>query len=251
MSFSRLVVLAFVAFGCAASADAQSVRLQFNNGLVSVSAQNAPLRQILAEWAKLGGTTFVNAERVAGAPVTLQLDNVSERHALDVLLRSVSGYMVAARPPGLTGASNFDRILIVPTSTPPPVSAGAPRPPQPAFQQPRLPLPIPQPEPEPEVTFDPDDPEENPPDDIAPEEPENDQPLNPRVRMPFVPPNITGRPMPAQPFQPDPDVDAEPEDQPTAAPGNPFGVPPGSSRPGTVTPVPQQRERQPQPDPEP
>jgi len=248
MSFRTPIVLAVLALGCAASADAQSVRVQFNNGLVSVSAQNAQVRQILAEWAKLGGTTFVNAERVAGAPVTLQLDNVSERHALDVLLRGVPGYMVAARPDGLVGASAFDRILIVPTSTAPPVNAGAPRPPQPSFQQPRLPMPIPI-QPEPEVTFDPDDPEENPPDDIAPEEePENDQPLNPRVRVPFVPPNITGRP---QPFQPDPDVDAEPEEQPIAAPGNPFGVGPGASRPGTVTPVPQQRDRQPQPDPEP
>lgn len=250
MSLRNPFVLAVLALGCAASADAQSVRVQFNNGLVSVSAQNAPLRQILAEWAKLGGTTFVNAERVPGGPVTLQLDNVSERHALDVLLRSVSGYMVAARPAGLVGASNFDRILIVPTSTATAVNAGAPRPPQQqTFQPPRMSMP--QPEPEPEVTFDPDDPEENPPDDIAPEEPEDDLPRNPRVRVPFVPPNITGRPMPAQPFQPDPDADAEPEDQPTAAPGNPFGVPAGSARPGTVTPVPQQRDRQPQPDPEP
>lgn len=239
MSFTRIPAVVAALLFCAAPSQAQSVSVQFNNGLVSVNAQNAPVRQILAEWARLGGTTFVNADRVPGGPVTLQLDNVSERQALDVLLRNVSGYMVAAREAG-SGASSLDRILILPTSS-------APRPSTPAFQPPAVFQPQPVPEFEPEVEFDPR--EENPPEDVPPDErPGN----NPRVRVPFTPPTVNGRPMPPQPFQPDPD-DVPQDPEPEAAPTNPFGVRPGSARPGVVTPVPdeEQRRAEPQPDPEP
>lgn len=248
MSFTKASTVAAVVLCWAVPSGAQSVSVSFNNGLVSVSAQNAPVRQILAEWARLGGTTFVNAERVPGAPVTLQLDNVSEREALDVLLRNVSGYMVAAREASGGGASLLDRILILPTSS-------APRPSTPAFQPPPVPQPrpVPQFEPEfqPEPEFVPDPSEENPPNDVPPQDPD-ERSRNPRVRVPFVPPNVNGRPMPPQPFQPDPDDIQQDGDQ-DPAPRNPFGVRPGSSRPGEITPVPDRDERnvEPQPDPEP
>lgn len=242
MSFARLPALVAAAAFCAAPCAAQSVSVQFDNGLVTVSAQNAPVRQILEEWARLGGTTFVNGDRVPGGPVTLQLENVSEKQALDVLLRSASGYMVAARETPGTGASAFDRILILPTSSAPPTPARA-------FQPP----PVAQPQPQPVLEFGSEflveQAEENPPDDVQPEP--DDAPFTPRVRVPFTPPNVNGRPVPPQPFQPDPEVpdDSEPE----ASPGNPFGVLPGSSRPGTITPVPRERDAppDPQPDPEP
>src|SRR5436853_5336986 len=103
----------------------QSIKLEFKDGRVSLNAQNAPLRAILSEWARLGGSTIVNGDRVAGAPVTLELVAVPERQALDTLLRSVAAYMLAPRRAGSVGASTFDRILILPTSA-------APRNPQPA-----------------------------------------------------------------------------------------------------------------------
>lgn len=240
MSFARFSVLVAASVCWAVPSSAQSISVQFNDGLVTVTAQNAPVGQILAEWARLGGTTFVNGDRVPGGPVTLQLQNVSEREALDVLLRSASGYMVAAREEAGVGASTFDRILILPTSS-------APRQSAPQFTPPPVAQPVP--EFEPEIQFDRDEPEENPPGDVAPGE---ERQINPRVRVPFAPPNVNGRPMPPQPFQPDPDdvpEDSEPED----VPDNPFGVPPGSSRPGVITPVPEQDQRDtpPQPDPEP
>jgi hypothetical protein len=240
MSFKIALALVVLLSMRPAPAAAQSVHVEFNNGLVTVSAQNAPVRQILAEWARLGGTTFVNGDRVPGGPVTIELQNVPERQAIDVLLRSVSGYMVAAREAtSSAGASAFDRILIVPTSS-------APRPSQAAL----LPQPVPQPVQQPfvpEIDIDQDDPERNLPGDVEPQE---DRPANPR-RAPFVPPTINGRPMPPQPFQPDPD-DAE-EQPPATTPNNPFGVGPGSSRPGVITPAPQQQRppRNGQPDPEP
>jgi hypothetical protein len=246
MSFTRLPALVAVLVYWAAPASAQSVTVQFDNGHVTVNAENAPVRQILAEWARLGGTTFVNAEGVPGGPVTLQLENVSERQALDVLLRSVSGYMVAARQTAGTGASAFDRILILPTSSAPQQTAARP------FQ----PAPVARPQPqvfqefEPEIQIDPA--EENPPNDIPPGEPDEQRPPNTRTRTPFAPPNVNGRPMPPQPFQPDPE-DPPSEPEPQVVPNNPFGVPPGSSRPGVITPVPErdQERTPPQPDPEP
>ena len=55
------------------------------------------MRTILTEWAKLGGTKVVGAERISGAPLTLKLDDVTEAQALEIILRSVAGYMAAPR----------------------------------------------------------------------------------------------------------------------------------------------------------
>src|SRR5687768_2788930 len=121
MSFRRylpFVVLGLVVVS-ALPARAQAVTLRFHDGLVTLRAQNAPLRAILAEWARLGGTTVVNAERVAGGPLTLELNGVPEAQALGILLRNVSGYMAATRAAGTPGASLYDRILILPTSSAP------------------------------------------------------------------------------------------------------------------------------------
>ena len=46
----------------------QSVKLQFDTDLVTLNAQNGPVRAILAEWARLGGATIVNGDRVVATP---------------------------------------------------------------------------------------------------------------------------------------------------------------------------------------
>ena len=86
MTFTRVAALTSVLFCCAGPASAQ-VKLEFHDGLVNLTTQNAPLRTILTEWARLGGTQVVNVERLAGAPVTLQLTDVPETQALDIILR--------------------------------------------------------------------------------------------------------------------------------------------------------------------
>ena len=70
------------------------------NGRVTIIADNVPLRQILQEWARVGQTKIVNADKLAGPAhnVTLQLIDAPERDALDILLRSASGYIAAPRP---------------------------------------------------------------------------------------------------------------------------------------------------------
>ena len=86
-----------VVVALATPASAAELRLEMSNGLVTLVATDTPIRQILAEWTRVGGTRIVNGERVAGPPVTLQLDRMPEQQALAVLLRSVAGYLAAAR----------------------------------------------------------------------------------------------------------------------------------------------------------
>ena len=106
-ALSSLVAAAAILLMSAVPVRAQAVTVRFHDGLVTLTARNAPLRAILAEWARLGGTTIVNGERVAGPPLTLELNAVSERQALDVILRTVSGYMLGARPAGALQASSL------------------------------------------------------------------------------------------------------------------------------------------------
>jgi hypothetical protein len=112
----RTVVLA-CAVAWAAPASAQ-VQLAIDDGRVTLHATNATMSQILAEWAKVGQTRIVNGDRVPGNVVAFELSDVSESDALEIILRSVSGYVLAPRPTPIRNASRYDRILILPTSSP-------------------------------------------------------------------------------------------------------------------------------------
>jgi hypothetical protein len=116
-----------LAVAVAAPAAAQKLTLDFHDGRVTVDATSVPVRTILGEWAKLGGTKVIGGERVAGAPLTLKLVDVPESQALEVILRSVAGYMAAPRSTG-SGASIYDRILVMATSSVPPPAAVRPAP---------------------------------------------------------------------------------------------------------------------------
>ena len=103
---------AWLAFDTAARAE---VQFTLHDGRVTIVAKDATLRQILTEWARVGDTKIVNIERVPGGPVTLELTNVPEAQALDVVLRSLSGYIAAPRPVESATLSRFDRIILMPT----------------------------------------------------------------------------------------------------------------------------------------
>ena len=109
---------------------AAQVTVEFQDGKVRLQAQSVSVSQILAEWARRGRTTIVNGERVPGPAVTLELQDVSEQQALDIVLRGVSGYLVAPRETAVVGASTFDRIYILPTSSRPTNASALPQPPQ-------------------------------------------------------------------------------------------------------------------------
>ncbi len=140
MRVLRIGVWSVAASLLAAGAASADVQLAIANGRVSLVARDATVGQILAEWARVGQTKIVNAERVPGGPVTLELQGVPEREALDTILRSASGFMAAPRANPVPNASRFDRIVVMPTSVAPPAAparaVGAPPPvfPQPGFQ---------------------------------------------------------------------------------------------------------------------
>lgn len=233
------VLLVAVALPAAAQ---QPVTLQFNAGRVTLQARNAPVRTILSEWARLGGATVVNGDRVAGGPVTLELTDVTERQALDIILRGVAGYMLAPRRAGSAGASTFDRIMILPTS----VAPGNPPPPAAAGLRPVVPRP-------PVIARPPAAALDASADSEAEETPADPDPAvdsppinNPRMMPPVI------RPLPGNAPNPDDaDTDApEPSSPgPTVAPttpSNPFGVPVGSSTtPGVISPAPRPQQQPP------
>ena len=120
-----------------ASAASADVQVLLNNGHVSIVAKDATVRQILTEWARVGQTKVVNVDRIPGGPLTLELTNIPEGQALDVLLRSVSGYMAAPRETSVANLSVFDRIIVMPTVAAPRPAAQAAQP-APVFQQPQF-----------------------------------------------------------------------------------------------------------------
>ena len=218
-----VIACAALLLGSAASSAAQAVSLQFDNGRVNLTAQDAPIRSILAEWARLGGTRIVNGDRITAAPVTLELTGVTERQAMETLLRSVAGYVITARnassPPG---PSTFAGVMILPTSaaprqTPPVTFASTPVLPPPRQQ-----------------AFD---------DNTEPEERQGNvqrpvvNPFTPTAGVSASP--VVIRPDPNAPLGVPPVEGAAP---PAAQrpPSTTISTLPGTSRPGEVTPQPQQ-----------
>src|SRR5262245_2521226 len=201
----------------AARPAAAEVKLTMSAGRVSLSAKNATIGQILAEWARVGQTKIVNPERVPGGPMTLELTDVSEVEALEILLRAAGGYVLAPRHAGAANASQIDRILILPQSAP---VSSAPRvatapPPQPRPFAPPQPGQIAfQPAPQPDGNAD--DPPERP---VA-------TPATPNPRPPVF--NTFPQAAPQR---------TEPQAPP--APTSSVTMPVGVSVPGMVVPTPQ------------
>jgi hypothetical protein len=123
--FSCLLMATAVVAG---TAEAGELNLTIANGRVTLIAHDVTVRQILDEWARVGQTKIVNGDKLLGAPLTIELRDVPEATALETVLRSAAGYVVAPRMAGSIGASFYDRIMILPTSRPPAVTAAPPTP---------------------------------------------------------------------------------------------------------------------------
>jgi hypothetical protein len=96
---------------------AAGLTLTMQDGLVSLDAQDVTVRQILTEWARIGKTQIINVERITGGPITLKFDDTPEKQALDIVLRTIPGYVALPRAMPVADASLYDRILIMATTT--------------------------------------------------------------------------------------------------------------------------------------
>jgi hypothetical protein len=217
------VLIAVAALIVATSTASAEVRLTMENGRVSLVAKDATVRQILTEWARVGQTKIVNVERVPGGPVTLELANMPEAQALEILLRSLSGYITAPRPVDVANLSHFDRIIIMPTlaSSRPATSTPA----QPVFQQ------APQFQPPPAADDDSDD-DKPAPNVAVPGPPQRGPVFNTFPQPQVVNPQNQPMPQPGAPVQ-QPAQPGQPAASPT--PVAPYG---GVSVPGMVAPPP-------------
>lgn len=220
----KTVIVGVAAWLLAVSTASADVHLTMQNGRVSLVAKDATVRQILTEWARVGQTKIVNMERVPGGPVTLELTNVPEAQALEVLLRSLSGYITAPRPVEAANLSRFDRIIIMPTlASARPATPSAP--PPPVFQQaPQFPPP---------QSADDDSDDERP----APNVPVQGQPRGPVFNTfpqpQVVNPQAAPMPQPGAPQAQQPPAPTAPVASPT--PVAPYG---GVAVPGMVAPPP-------------
>jgi hypothetical protein len=207
----RCFLFAVAVTGVASVAAAGELTVKIADGRATVIAKDVPVRQILAEWARVGNTKVVGAEKLMGGPISLELVDVPEKDALDILLRSAAGYLAAPRPPAVVGASQFDRVLILATSRPPAATASVPQPfnvNRPALTQ------MPQP----------------PPDDDNGEPSDGPNPP-PGMQGPVPPPGMAtpGMPVPPAGMQ-----------NPNAVPNQPQQPPMTAPRPGLL-PQPQQQ----------
>jgi hypothetical protein len=146
--------LALIASPAAAQTATPGVSLVIRDGKVTLKAEQASLRQILAEWERQGQVKVSGADKLTGAPVTLTIVDMPEKQALEIVMRGVPGYMAVDRvaeagtpsgSPG-AGASRFDRVVVMARAATPVAAApvgslgasrGMPSPAQPpaAFQQ--------------------------------------------------------------------------------------------------------------------
>ena len=120
----RFALATALAAFVAAPAAAGELRLSMANGRVTLVAHDVTVREILADWARVGQAKIVNAEKLTGGPITIELTDVPEARALDTVLRSAAGYVMAPRTAGTPGPSMYDRILILATSRPPMTPVG-------------------------------------------------------------------------------------------------------------------------------
>jgi hypothetical protein len=233
MNMMKAAAIGAVALLLTCSSAFADVQLTLQDGRVSIVAKDATVRQILTEWARVGQTKIVNVEKIPGPPMTLELTNMPEQQALDLLLRTVSGYMAAARPiPGPANVSTYDRIVVMPTPAPPRTAlAAAPAPGSPtpaAYPQPNFP--------QPQVAADDDADDERPQPNVPMAQPVQRGPVFntfPATQSSTVAPQVMPPGGFPQPQQQQPPPVAQPQAQPTA----PYG---GVAVPGMVVQPPQQ-----------
>jgi hypothetical protein len=242
----KKLILGLLLLVCSASpCRAASLQLSIQDGRVSIDAQEVTIRQILAEWARVGQTRIVNLERLGGGPISIKFDGVPERQALDIILRNIPGYVAAPRATLIGNASMYDTILIMATTT----TVAALRPPVPGYAglagpganvtQLRQGLPL-----SPGVLPEPMDPAADQQNDpaIAAAAAAGLIPAPAMMPGPAMGPGAAPLMMPGGVPQPQP---ANPAAAPAPSPSNPWNAPIGTPQPSLAQPVPNPASMQP------
>jgi len=142
-----VVVASLLAVAVPAQAQdgARKLDISFNDGKVTLVAHNVTLREILAEWARKGGSRITNADKLSGAPMLpVEFRNEPEAVVLRTLLRDAPGYGASMRIAPSASASVVEAVFILATrSLTSGSSSGASAAPPPAsrlqFQEPPQP----------------------------------------------------------------------------------------------------------------
>jgi hypothetical protein len=117
MNTTRILGVVVALLVAAVPASAQGTRtlnISFNDGRVTLVAENVTVREILAEWARKGGSKIVNADTLSGDPVYLtEFQNQPEADVLRTLLRDAPGYGVSMRGVTDVAVSTVDAVYII------------------------------------------------------------------------------------------------------------------------------------------
>jgi hypothetical protein len=113
-TLSAVGLVTLLALTVPSLAFAGDLRLAFQNRRRTLVAQEVPLREILAEWERVGGTRVVNRDAASAASVTLDLSDVPEAPALAILLQQTAGYFASEHTTLAGASSRFTRIVIMP-----------------------------------------------------------------------------------------------------------------------------------------
>jgi len=99
---------------------ARKLEISFQGSNVTLAAANVSLPEILAEWARLSGCVMVNAERLSRVPIVapIQFENQPQQRVLESLLRPAAGFILSPRKVNRPGATDFEMVYILATSSP-------------------------------------------------------------------------------------------------------------------------------------
>src|SRR5262245_5509445 len=91
---------------------AEPARVRFEGACVSVTVANAPLREVIAEWARAGQVKVTGGDLLPNRPVTVSADCIDERRVLDVILEGTDRILVP-REIETAGVSRFAGLLML------------------------------------------------------------------------------------------------------------------------------------------
>ena len=98
----------------------RQLQIKFDGSNVTLLAANVSIPEIMREWARLSGSVVVNAERLPATPLAapMRFEKQPQTVVLQALLRQAAGFIATPRRANRPGATDFEMIYILATSSP-------------------------------------------------------------------------------------------------------------------------------------